>query len=326
MRLGVVIVSHQSAAHLRSCIEGCLRFANPDAGLVVVDNASTDGSASVAGSIPSVAVLHNTANVGFAAAVNQGFRVLESADCVLVLNPDAELQSDLDPLVRWLDDPSVAIAAGVLCESAGVPQRGFTLRRFPTPAALAFENIGLNRVWPRNPVNRRWRCFDLDLTKACDADQPAGAFLLIRRQAWARIGGFDEGFRPVWFEDVDFCVRIKEAGYRIRYEPLAIAVHLGGHSICSLDWCQRQLYWYGNLLRFAGLHFRPWGLLLVALTVGFGAAIRGSWEALRRGSVAPLRVVGVVLRLAAAAPRTSVRPVHCAGSPGHSGVATTERG
>ena len=326
MRLGVLIVSHQSAACLRPCIDACLRLAQPAAGLLVVDNASTDGSAAVAASVPGVTVLHNPANLGFAAAVNQGFRVLESADFVLLLNPDAVLQTDLGPLVRCLDDPLTAIAAGALCQPDGVPQKGFTLRRFPTPAALAFENMGFNRIWPRNPINRRWRCLDVDLTKACDAEQPAGAFLLIRRQAWARLGGFDEGFRPVWFEDVDFCVRIRKTGYRIRYEPLALAVHIGGHSICSMDWSRRRLYWYGNLLRFASLHFRPPGLLLVALTVGIGVAARGLLEALRRGSPDPLRTAGAVLRLAAAAPWASVRPVYGEGLAGHPGVATTERG
>jgi GT2 family glycosyltransferase len=326
MRLGVIIVAHQSAACLRSCIDASLRFAHPDAGLVVVDNASTDGSATVAASVPGVTVLHNPANRGFAAAANQGFRVLQSADFVLLLNPDAVLQTGLEPLVRCLDDPLTAIAAGALCQPAGVPQAGFTLRRFPTPTALAFENMGLNRIWPRNPINRRWRCLDVDLTKPCAAEQPAGAFLLVRRQAWARLGGFDEGFRPVWFEDVDFCVRIKHAGYRIRYEPLAHALHKGGDSIRSLDRYRRRLYWYGNLLRFASLHFRPSGLVLVALTVGIGAAVRGFWEALRRGSPDPLLAAGVVLRLAAAAPWTSVRPVYGEGLAGHPGVATTERG
>ena len=326
MRLGVVIVSYQSAAYLRSCIDACLRFTRPEAGLLVVDNASTDGSATVAASVPGVTVFPNSSNAGFAAAANQGFRVLDSADCVLLLNPDAVLQSDVRPLLCCLDNPATAIAAGALCQPAGVPQRGFTLRRFPTPLALAFENIGLNRIWPGNPVNRRWRCLDVDLSKPCDAEQPAGAFLLIRRQAWARVGGFDEGFRPVWFEDVDFCVRIRRAGYTIRYEPLALAVHQGGGSVCTLDWSGRQLYWYGSLLRFASLHFRPAGRVVVALSAGFGAAARGLWEALARRSLEPLRAAGVVIRHAAAAPCASVRPMHCGDLSGHPGVARTERG
>ncbi len=74
--------------------------------------------------------------------------------------------------------------------------------------------LGLNRLWPGNPVNRRYRCLDLDLEAAADVEQPAGAFLLIRRDAWQALGGFDEGFHPIWFEDVDFLKRARDAGYR----------------------------------------------------------------------------------------------------------------
>jgi len=255
-----------------------------------------------------VTVLHNPANPGFAVAANQGFRVLESADFVLLLNPDAVLQSDIEPLVHCLDDPLTAIAAGALCQPAGVPQAGFTLRRFPTPASLALETLTINRAWPGNSVNRRWRCLDLDLTRSQDAEQPAGAFLLIRREAWKAVGGFDEGFRPVWFEDVDFCLRVAQSGFRIRYEPLALAVHEGGHSIRSVDWGERQVYWNENQLRYAGLHFTPSGQVVTALSVAAGGAVRGMWEALRRGSLGPLRAAGLILQAAATALCKAVQP------------------
>ncbi len=150
MRLGVVIVSHQSAACLRSCLEACVRYASPSEGIVVVDNASTDDSVCVASSVPGVTVLPNSGNPGFAAGVNQGIRALPSAELVLVLNPDAVLQTVVEPLVRCFDDPFTAIAAGALCDHDGQPQRGFTVRRFPTVAALALENLAFNRLWPGN--------------------------------------------------------------------------------------------------------------------------------------------------------------------------------
>src|ERR1017187_580792 len=132
MRIGSVIVSHQSAVCLRHCIYACRQHAAPDAGIVVVDNASTDGSPAIAAREPGVTGLANAGNVGFAAAVNQGFRALPDAECVLVLNPDAILETSLAPLVRCFDVRQVAIAAGALCDSTGEPQRGFTLRRTPT--------------------------------------------------------------------------------------------------------------------------------------------------------------------------------------------------
>jgi N-acetylglucosaminyl-diphospho-decaprenol L-rhamnosyltransferase len=307
VRLGAVIVSHQSASCLRSCLEACLHYGSTSEGIIVVDNASTDDSVRVASSVPGVTVFPNPDNPGFSAGVNQGFRALPFADLILLLNPDAILQNIIEPLVRCFDDPLIAIAAGALCDPDLQPQRGFTVRRFPTPAALVLENLAINRVWPGNFVNRRWRCLDLDLTRSQDADQPAGAFLLIRREAWKAVGGFDEGFRPVWFEDVDFCLRVRNSGFRIRYEPSALAVHEGGHSVCSLDWGERQLYWNENLLRYSGLHFTPAGQFVTALAVAAGGAVRGLWEALRRGSPDPLRVGGLILRASATALLAAVR-------------------
>ena len=310
MRLGAVVVSHQSAPCLRSCLEACTRYASPGEGIIVVDNASTDDSVCVASSVPGVTVLPNHDNPGFAAGVNQGVRALPGADLVLVLNPDAVLQTDLTPLVSAFDDPLTAIAAGALCSSDGRPQLGFTVRRLPTVASLALENLAINRVWPGNSANRRWRCVDLDLTKSQDVEQPAGAFLLIRRRAWQAVGGFDEAFRPVWFEDVDFCLRVRQSGFRICYEPLALAVHKGGDSVRSVEWGERQVYWNKNQLRYAGLHFSPPGQIVVALSVAAGAAIRGIWEALRKGSPGPLRAAGTILLAAATAISVAVRSVH----------------
>jgi len=301
VRIGAVIVSHQSAGCLRACLEACQRYASPSEGILVIDNASRDDSVRVASSVPGVTVVPNPDNPGFAAAVNQGFRALPTADLVLVLNPDAILQSGIEPLIRCFDDPLTAIASGALCDSGGQPQRGFTLRRFPTPAALVLENLALNRVWPGNSVNRRWRCLDLDLKQSQEAEQPAGAFLVIRRASWSALRGLDEGFRPVWFEDVDFCLRAWQAGYRIRYQPLAIAVHEGAHSVRSVDWGERQVYWNENLLRYSGLHFSLAGQLITALSVAVGGVSRGVWETLRRGSPGPLHVAGLIVRVAAAA-------------------------
>jgi hypothetical protein len=316
VRLGLLIVTHQSAGCLLACLAAARRFAHPGS-IVVVDNASTDASAQLAAGVPEVTLVSNASNRGFAAAVNQGFRALDTCDLVLLLNPDAFLLDDIQPLVRLFDDPLTAIAAGALCEPGSAsPQRGFTLRRFPTPAALALESLGLNRLFPANPVNRAWRCLDLPLDEPCLADQPAGAFLLVRRSAWLRVSGFDERFHPVWFEDVDFCLRIHNAGLRVRYSPAVRAAHQGAHSVGALDWGDRQLYWYENLLRYAGIHFRRPGVLACALSAGIGAFGRGMWQAIRRGSLAPLIAAGAVLSASSRATRNALQGKSVEGLPG----------
>jgi hypothetical protein len=176
---------------------------------------------------------------------------------------------------------------------------GFHVRRFPTPAALVFETLGVNRLWPGNPVNRRYRCLDLDPLQPADVEQPAGAFLLVRRSAWEEAGGLDEGFGPVWFEDVDFLYRISRAGHRIRYVPGARAEHAGGHSVRRMEWGHRQVVWYATLLRYAALHFTFLGRTMVAFSVVAGAGWRAAMRFLQTRSLGPLSVYARVVRLSA---------------------------
>lgn len=298
MRLGIVVVTYNSAAHVGACLDACLALQSEiPLEIVVVDNASRDSTCDEAVRRGEVRLVRNDVNRGFAAAVNQGFRALE-AELVLLLNPDAEPLSGLASLVRAFDDPTIGAAGGRLLDGQGMPQRGFQVRRFPTPLALAFEVLGLNRLWPANPVNRRYRALDLDASVPSFVDQPAGAFLAVRRSAWQATNGFDESFYPLWFEDVDFCRRLHEGGWRIRYVPKAAARHVGAHSLASISWTRRQLYWYGSLLRYTARHCRPVGRGLVCGAVMLSAVPRALTGIIRERSPQPLFVYGSVLRLA----------------------------
>jgi len=159
------------------------------------------------------------------------------------------------------------LAAGKLVGPDGAAQSGFTIRRLPTPAALIFEMFGINRLWPSNPVNRRYRYQEKDLNQAGPVEQPAGAFLMTRRDVWKKLEGFDEDFHPVWFEDVDFCKRALDAGYRIEYVPSAQAAHEGAHSVGRLPRGCRAVYWCVSLTRYAAKHFHSAGYRAVCLAV-----------------------------------------------------------
>jgi len=223
---------------------------------MVVDNASSDGTLKRAQTHGGARVIANDQNLGFAAAVNQGVREAGENDLILLLNPDAQLLTGIEALVE--STARHGLAAGRLVNDIGNTQAGFTIRRFPTPAALAFELFGLNRLWPSNPVNRKYRYLDRNLDQAGPVEQPAGAFLMFRQDVWQKLGGFDEQFYPVWFEDVDFCRRAVAAGYRIEYIPAVAARHLGGHSVSQIPAGPRTSYWCVSLLRYAAKHFRPW--------------------------------------------------------------------
>jgi GT2 family glycosyltransferase len=261
-----------------------------------VDNGSRDGTAAEV-ERRGVRLIANTVNVGFAAAVNQGVTVLKSS-YLLLLNPDAVLQGGLERLREACDLPGAAGAGGRLVGPNGQLQVGFMVRALPTPAALIMEALLLNRIWPDNPVNRRYRALGLDYTKRISVEQPAGAFLMIRRDVWEQLGGFDEGFRPVWFEDVDYCRRAMDLGYILYYEPAAVALHTGAHSISKIAVELRPVYWYSNLIRYAAKHFRPFAFRAVCLAVLSGALPRAFAGCAIEWSVRPLAAYWKVARLA----------------------------
>jgi GT2 family glycosyltransferase len=292
--IGIVIVTYNSAAEIGACLEAALATG---AEVVVVDNASTDGTQAEVHR-HGARLIANSTNLGFAAAVNQGFLVL-NCTYVLLLNPDAVLKSDLEPLRDACDLPMAAGAGGQLLDTEGRPQIGFMARRLPSPAALALEALLLNRLCPNNPVNRRYRLLDLDYHARAEVEQPAGAFVMIRRQVWVELGGFDHRFHPLWFEDVDFCRRAADRGYRFFYEPLAVAKHTGAHSIAALSLEMRRFYWYRSLLKYSAKHFSPFAFRGVCLAVAAGSVMRAIAQAFRRGRFIPTAGYGEVVRLAA---------------------------
>ena len=271
--VAAVIVTHNSG----SVIGRCLRGAAGCGEIVVVDNASSDETCEVVrNEAPGVKLIRNPDNRGFAAAVNQGIHATHRP-FVLLLNPDAVLKTSVEPLVEECLQPGVGAAAGKLVHESGRFQAGFNVRRFPTATSLTFEVLGINHMWPSNPVNRRYRCLDFDPRKPQEVEQPAGALLMVRRDVLEQIDNLDQQFSPLWFEDVDLCLRIRQAGHAIRYVPFSIAEHTGAHSVLSLAVQQRHAAWYGNLLRFSYKHSPKWTCRRLHAAVLIGLACRWLW-------------------------------------------------
>jgi GT2 family glycosyltransferase len=288
-----VIVTYQSEAEIGACLDSVSRYGIH---AVVVDNASTDGTLAAVRATRAQ-LIANPENRGFAAAVNQGCSVC-GTPLVLLLNPDTVLASDPELLAAEFGCVAVGAASGPLLNSDGSPQVGFMVRRLPTAMTLAFEVLGLNRILPSNRVNRRWRCMDLDLSKPCDVEQPAGAYLMIRHAVWRELGGFDEAFYPLWFEDVDFCYRLRAKHYHVRFVPSAVAKHTGAHSIRKIPVEFRLFYWYGSLLRYAAKHFHPFARQVLCLAVVSGALARLVPEFVNHPGTKLLKIYGRIARLA----------------------------
>lgn len=278
--LTLVIINWNARHHL----ETCLRAVAPlGYGVVVVDNASTDGSAEmVASTFPTVTLLRSDANLGFAGGVNAGVAATGSR-WVLVLNPDVLVSNDAigHLLASAEDDPRVGAAGACLVDHAGQPQADFIVRRFPTLGTLAVDLLLIDKVWPDNPVTRRYLARDLSLDRSQDVDQPAAACLLVRRQAFDEVDGFDTAFRPAWFEDVDFCRRLQRAGWRIRYVAEARVPHIGGVAMRTLGLGSFNQTWYRNMRRYVDRHMDPVRAVGFRALLVVGMALRATVSVLR---------------------------------------------
>ncbi|HKC24470.1 MAG TPA: glycosyltransferase family 2 protein, partial [Thermoanaerobaculia bacterium] len=149
------------------------------------------------------------------------------------------------------ESPAVAAAAPRL---VGEGQEAFQLRRLPTLAALVNEAFLVNRLWPKNRRFVSERYLDVPREAAFDVEQPAAAALLVRRAAFAEVSGFDPSFRPAWYEDVDLCARLMEAGWRLRYVPEARVRHTGGAAMRSLAYRDFLPLFTRNLFRYLRRH------------------------------------------------------------------------
>ena len=293
-RVAAVVVAYSSNAELPRCL-GSLEGRVEEA--VVVDNCpGAPVPPGLRAAHPWVNWIDNPSNRGFAAGVNQGVAAT-SAPFVLLMNPDCELLTRLDGLLESCRPARVAGAGGLLINLDGSPQAGFMARSFPTAWTLAFEVLGVNRFWQGNPVNRRFRLRGLDPGAEIRVDQPAGAFLMLKRQALNAVGGLDEEFRPAWFEDVDLCRRLCDAGFTLLYSPAASARHVGGHAVEQLPMPSRLNAWYGGLLRYAEKHLSQRAHGHVRAAVLLGLALRRAYCVAGGGSSADARAYGSLCRL-----------------------------
>lgn len=236
--------------------------------VIVVDNASADGSAeAVADRFPQVCLLANQTNTGYAQGNNQAMERARGA-YILLLNPDVLLPpGGLEKAVAFMEQRPEAGALGVRqVYPDGKLQR--SVRGFPSPLAVWWELIGLSRLLPQARAFGAYRMTWFDYTHEAEVDQPMGTFLLIRRAAMEQVGLLDENF-PIFFNEVDWCLRCKRAGWKIYFTPDVEIVHYGGASTAqvgaAMAWESRR-----GLLRFYAKHYRAvwhWPLrLLIAAT------------------------------------------------------------
>jgi len=226
--------------YLPACLDALLAQDYPDFEVVVVDDASTDGSADfIAENYPQVQLIRNERNLGFAGGCNVGLQAAVG-DVLVLLNQDTVVQPGwLEALAEiLLTNPDVGIAGGKALYPDGTIQHagGYVDER----------GEGSHYGCRQKDVGQ----FD----QMRDVDYVTGATLAITRQPFEAIGGLDEGFTPAYYEDVDWCHRAQEAGFRVVYAPQAVLIHKEASTIIEMSHEGMYLY-HRHRLRFVLKHW-----------------------------------------------------------------------
>lgn len=231
-KLSIIIVSYNTAYYLEKCLNSIKEHITKDliAEIIVVDNASSDNSVEMVQSkFPEVILIQSDTNEGFSKANNRGI-AKASGENLLFLNSDTIVyQHSLEEMVSFMDHHKEAGAATCLVKLKNGKIDDASHRGFPTPWNAICYFTGLAKVFPKslffNGYNLGWK----DLDKVHEIDSLAGAFMIVRREAGEAVGWWDEDYF-FYGEDIDFCYRLKEKGWKIYFVPTTRILHYKGVS------------------------------------------------------------------------------------------------
>ncbi|MYD09297.1 MAG: glycosyltransferase family 2 protein [Chloroflexi bacterium] len=296
--LGIIIVNWNTREHLCRCLETVVASSLFDrCRVVVVDNASNDGSVDMARQrFPQVEVIANDANIGYPRANNVGLRHLgfrASGDVAasapryaLLLNPDTELPPEaLARMVDFMDSrPEIGVAGPKLLLGDGSLDKACR-RGFPTPLVSFYHYSGLARLFPNNSRFGRYNMTFADENAELEVDSVVGAYMQVRRDAIERVGLLDEAFF-MYGEDIDWAFRIKMAGYKVWYHPAVTVRHF--KRAASRKNPKAQFEFWRAMLIFYRKHFRRTTVFPVHLLIMTALLFKGGpglWQEIRNPKV-----------------------------------------
>ena len=231
MRLSVVFLSYNTRDLTRQALRAVLAAAEGlEAEIFVVDNASTDGSADmVAEEFPQVKLTCNAANVGFSAGNNVALREV-AGEYALLINTDTIVRRDaLRTMVEFLDAHPEAGACGCkILDPDGTLQLD-SRRGFPTPLAAFCKMSGLSRLFPKHLLIAHYHMTYLDPEQTAEVEVLSGSCMMVRKSAMDQVGLLDEDYF-MYGEDIDWCYRFHQAGWKIYYVPTTAIIHFRGES------------------------------------------------------------------------------------------------
>jgi N-acetylglucosaminyl-diphospho-decaprenol L-rhamnosyltransferase len=251
MMIATAIVNYNTRELLRTCLKS-VAAEKPDE-IVVIDNASSDGSAEmVASEFPTVTLYRCSDNRGYGAAANLAISRC-AVEYVLLLNSDTVLRPGaLQALTGYLScHPAVAVAGPSITNPDG--SRQTSCFRFPTPVHVFLYLTGLYRAIRYMPFVRGRSLRAESYSAMGPVPWVLGAALAVRRKAFGQIGGFDESFF-MYFEEVDLCYRLAQAGWQVHFAPVAEVIHVGGASTVQYR-AEMLVRYFVSLAQFYRYHY-----------------------------------------------------------------------
>jgi len=253
MVLSIIIVSWNVRDYLADCIESILencRLLQYE--IIVVDNASTDGTVDfIKNKYPRLVLIPNDTNKGFGYANNQGISRAKGR-YLLFLNPDTIMKPNaVEKMLTFLEQNKDVGAIGPMLLNKDLTIQ-YSVRTFPTFRGALYRHTILRYFGLFKNHHEKWRMKDFKCDRLSDVDQLMGAAILTKKDLVLKVGGFDERFF-MYYEEVDFCYRIKKAGYRIVFFPDVSIIHLGGKSARQIPF-RKKIMAIRSLLRFFAKH------------------------------------------------------------------------
>jgi GT2 family glycosyltransferase len=283
-RVSILIVNFRAYGELLSCLASIRRVVPAGTPVVIVDHESMPSLADgLRHALPSLEIIERRDNPGFAAGVNRAVRA-STSPYFLLLNPDCTLDGDVTTaLAAWMDaNPRVGACGALVRESDGAIQP--SARRFPdVTTGFAGRTAWLTRVWPGNPLSERNLRMPSDGRQPMLVDWVSGACMMVRRAAFDEVGGMDEGFFLYW-EDADFCRRLRDRGWTTAYHPEISVTHLTSRSSARAP-VRSLIAFHAGAFRYHVKHGGVFGWFaspFVAIALAMRLAFRLAATVLRR--------------------------------------------
>lgn len=258
MDLSIVIVSWRVRDLLSQCLKSIYENTEGlDLEVFVVDNDSQDGTADlVRYKFPQVHLIANKFNQGFAKANNQALR-LARGNYVLLLNPDTQiLPGNFKSMLKFMEqNPNYGLAGCRLLNPDNSLQP--SVRRFPSFWDQFLLLLKVPHLLPNLSVFKKYLAKDFDYEEPAEVDQIMGAFFWLRKEVLEKVGLLDEGFW-IWFEEVDYCRRLHNSGWKIGYNPDAEIIHHFGQSFKQRLGLEKQKIFNHSLSRYFKKHHSCW--------------------------------------------------------------------